>query len=194
MAPQSGEDDTALDPRVVRTRADVLHAAIGVLVEEGWDKLTHRHVAEVAGYSKATVYAHWPTRTDLLRETFSLFRDMPHHRPSGDLREDLVAELTMFRTAMQEYRLDRVLAVLADVAGAEPALAPVREEVVASGEHLVRDLLATVFSGGEAEAAAHMLCGVVLNPTFMHGRLPDDDLIRSAVDLLLRAAPGRSAT
>ena len=54
------------DPRVTRTRADIARTALAVLTTEGADALTHTRVAEVAGYSKTTLYAHWATRLDLL--------------------------------------------------------------------------------------------------------------------------------
>ena len=61
MASESGED-----ARVSRTRADIARAAFGVLTSEGSDAVTHARVAEVAGYSKTTLYAHWPARHDLI--------------------------------------------------------------------------------------------------------------------------------
>jgi hypothetical protein len=52
----------------------------------------------------------------------------------------------------------------------------------------VRRLLAQVLHGPELEAAALMLCGSVLHSALMHGRLPDDEVVAAAVDLVLRAA------
>ncbi|MBJ7383621.1 MAG: TetR family transcriptional regulator, partial [Mycolicibacterium sp.] len=43
---------------MARTRADVSRAALQVLTSEGADALTHAHVAEIAGYSKTTLYTH----------------------------------------------------------------------------------------------------------------------------------------
>ena len=55
---QTGQ--TAEDARIVRTRADVDRTALAILVEEGLEALTHARVAERAGYSKTTLYRHWP--------------------------------------------------------------------------------------------------------------------------------------
>jgi AcrR family transcriptional regulator len=73
----------ALDPRVVRTRRDVLDATITELVEGGWDAVTHARVAARAGYAKATLYAHWPDRLALVSDAFAAFGGMPHHEPTG---------------------------------------------------------------------------------------------------------------
>ncbi|HYN56665.1 MAG TPA: helix-turn-helix domain-containing protein [Motilibacterales bacterium] len=86
-----------VDPRVVRTRNDVLPVAVRVLVDEGWEAVTPSRVAKEAGYSRATVYAHWPERMDLLRDAFAHYGEMPHYEPTtGDPRADLRGELRSF--------------------------------------------------------------------------------------------------
>ena len=174
------------DARVVRTRNDVSRAALRVLTEQGWDAVTHAHLARVAGYSRATLYKHWPARTDLLRLAFARLDDMPHHVPTGDLRTDLVEEVTTFRTGMEQHRLDRALCALVDLAADSPELVEVRDQLVTDGEQVVRRLLAPLLHGPELDAATLMLCGAVLHSTLLHGRLPADDVVAASVDLLLR--------
>lgn len=174
-----------VDPRVLRTRNDVLGAAIRLLLDEGWDAVTQPRVARAAGYSKATVYAHWPERADLVRDALARFGDMPHHEPTGDLRADLIGELVSFREGMIRHRLDRVLAVLAERSPAVPELVEMRTAFVADGERPMRERLATVLSGARLEAATVMLCGLVLDAALLHGTPPADDVIEAAVDLVL---------
>lgn len=181
-----------LDPRVVRTRDDVLSTALQVLLDEGWDAVTHQRVAQAAGYSKATVYKHWPNRSALIGEAFSRLREMPHHNPTGDLRADLIAEITTFRTGMEQQRLDRALCVLVELAGTVPELVDVRRKLVADGERVVRELLGPYLEGAALEAATLMLVGAVLHGAIMHGAPPTDRVITGSVDLVLRAvgSPG----
>jgi len=47
-----------VDPRVVRTRRDVLAAARAVLLEEGWERVTVSRVADRSGYARTTLYRH----------------------------------------------------------------------------------------------------------------------------------------
>ena len=171
-----------LDARVVRTRADVLQAAVRIVVEDGLDALTQPGVARAAGYSKATVYAHWPDRVDLIRDTFERLGEMPHHEPTGDVRADLVGELRSFRQAMEEQHLDRILAVLAERATTVPALAPIRDRFVADGERPIRRLLARHLRGARLEAAVLMLCGTVVHAALLHGERPTDAVLDRAVD------------
>lgn len=175
----------ALDARIVRTRHDVLHAAIEVVITEGLDALTQPNVARRAGYSKATVYTHWPDRLDLIRDAFALLGGMPHHVATGDLRADLVGELQSFRLAMEEHRLDRVLGVLAERSTALPELVPIRDRFVADGERPIRTLLARHLRGARLDAAVLMLCGTIVHAALMRGERPSDTVIARAVDAVI---------
>jgi AcrR family transcriptional regulator len=187
MAPTEQDvDGQPLDPRVVRTRNDILRAAIDVLIDEGLDAVTHQRLAEVAGYSRATIYKHWPTREALFVDAFSYRPSGEHHVPTGDLRADLIAELTMFRLDMERRRLDRVLAALAALSTSVPALATVRDKLVADGERVLLQLLTPVAQGTELQAAVGMLSGSVTQSALIYGRLPSDEVIAATVDLLLR--------
>jgi AcrR family transcriptional regulator len=138
------------------------------------------------GYSRATIYKHWPTRNALFVDAFSYRPSGEHHVPTGDLRADLIAELTMFRRGMERQRLDRALAALATLTISVPELAEVRDRLVAGGERVLLQLLTPVAHGTELEAAMRMLSGSVLHSALMHGQLPTDDVIAAVVDLLLR--------
>ena len=186
----SGQDGAGhpVDARVVRTRNDVLRAALDVLIDEGRDAVTHQRLAQVAGYSRATLYKHWPTRADLLRDAFGGLRDAHHHTPTGDVRADLIEELTTFRSVIERRRIDRALAALAELAASHPEMSDVRDEVVRDGERVLRGLLAPRMAGAELEAATLMLAGAVLNAAMMHGRPPADDVIAAAVDIVMHAA------
>ncbi|WP_336923516.1 TetR/AcrR family transcriptional regulator [Aquipuribacter sp. SD81] len=177
-----------VDARVVRTRRDVLRAALDELVEGGWDAVTHARVAARAGYSKATLYTHWPDRLALVRDAFADFGDMPHHTPTGDVRGDLVGELTSFRTAMRERRLDRALAVLAERAGPVPELVDVRARFVEEGERPLREVLAGALPDGLVAPVSAMLCGLVVHSVLLRGEGPSDADVESAVDLVLAGA------
>jgi AcrR family transcriptional regulator len=178
---------SAEDARVARTRADVSRAAFGVLTSEGSDAVTHARVAEVAGYSKTTLYSHWPARFDLIAAALDAIGDIPHHEQSGDLRTDLIGELTIFRQAVVEVRLDRVLAGMAQWASVEE-MRQLRDKINTDGQRPLRTMLEKSFEGPELEAVVSMLAGVVACPSIMFGTLPDDEVIAAAVDVVLRSA------
>lgn len=189
--PPSASDSkrrTGVDPRIARTREDVLAAALEVLIDDGWDAVTQPNVARAAGYAKGTVYAHWPGRLDLLRDAFERYghSEMPHHVRTGDLRVDLIGELTSFRTAIVEHRLDRALAILAERSSAVPEMVEIRDAFIEEGERPIRELLGTVSAHSDLEAATLMLCGLVVDAALLHGTPPEDAVIEAAVDQVLR--------
>jgi len=174
----------AQDARVLRTRADVARTALDVLTTEGADALTHARVAEVAHYSKTTLYAHWPSRADLFAVALEAIGEVPHHERTGDIREDLLGELKAFRQAVVDLRLDRVLSAMAQWATVE-AMAEIRTRVNAEGQRPIRRILEERFDGPALDAAISMLAGVVACPSLMFGTVPDDDVIEAAVDIVL---------
>ncbi|OPX11319.1 TetR/AcrR family transcriptional regulator [Mycobacterium sp. AT1] len=176
--------DSGEDARVSRTRADVARAALEVLTTDGSDAVTHARVAEIAGYSKTTLYTHWPARIDLIAMAIESIGDMPHHECTGVLRDDLIGELKVFRAGVLEMRLDRVLSGMAEWASVEQ-MARIRNKVNTDGQHQMYEMLGEIFSGAALDAAVSMLTGVVACPAIMFGNVPDDAVIDAAVDVVL---------
>ncbi len=179
------------DPRVVRTHNDVPAVALRLLLDEGWEAVTPARVATEAGYSRATIYTHWPERIDLLRDAFAQFSEMPHHEASGDAELDLRGELASFSRAMVEHRLDRALATLAERTQTNPEIAPIRNTFVADGERPMRHTLRALAEDPAAEAALLMLTGMVTHSVLMHGTPPSDEVLDTAVDIVVRGLAHR---
>jgi len=135
------------DPRVTRTRNDVLAEAINILVNDGWDAVTYARVAAQSGHSRAIMLAHWPERIDLMRDAFTRYEQTPHPEKSGDPEADLRAEVISFSRAMVEFRLERVLATLAERSQTTPEVIGIRDSFVATGERPMRETLLAVASG-----------------------------------------------
>lgn len=190
MTSGQGSRPTDTDARVARTRSDVARAALEVLTKEGSDAVTHARVAEVAGYSKTTLYAHWPARLDLIAVALDAIGELPHHERTGDLRTDLIGELTIFRQAVIDMHLDRVLAGMAQWASVEE-MREIRDKINTSGQLPLRTMLAEFFDGYQLEAVISMLAGIVACPSIMFGKLPDDDTISAAVDIVLASRRDR---
>jgi AcrR family transcriptional regulator len=195
MAPGPGDKapGTGEDARVARTRADVARAALEVLAKEGSDAVTHARVAELAGYSKTTLYTHWPSRVELIALALDALGELPHHDRSGDLRADLIGELQAFRGGITNMRLDRILTGMAQWATVDE-MREIRDKINSSGQGPLRAMLEEALDGAELEAAVSMLTGVVACPSIMFGTLPDDDVIAAAVDIVLRSARAGMAT
>ncbi len=172
---------------MARTRADIARTALDVLTKEGSDALTHARVADVAGYSRTTLYSYWPSRLDLAAAALGILADMPQYDRTGDLRTNLVGQLTTFRQAVVDHRLDRILAAMAQWATVE-AMSQLRERINSEGQRPIRAILAEAFDGPELDAAISMVSGVVACPALMFGTVPDDDVIETAVDIVMHSA------
>lgn len=80
-------------PRVEGDReTEVLDAAVRVLAEVGYDRLTMDNVAMEARASKATLYRRWQNKASLVVDAVSRAKGMPAAEPpsTGSLRGDLV--------------------------------------------------------------------------------------------------------
>src|SRR6267154_677520 len=54
------------DRRVQRTRALLLDAFVALMIERGYEKLTVQHLLDQAGVGRATFYAHFRSKEELL--------------------------------------------------------------------------------------------------------------------------------
>ncbi|WP_432563217.1 TetR/AcrR family transcriptional regulator [Kineococcus sp. SYSU DK003] len=157
------DSSAVVDPRVLRTHRDVVRSTAELLVAGGWDAVTHAEVARRSGYSKATVYAHWPTRLDLIRASIERICDEADHPPAtGDLRADLRAALSDFANDLAEGRLDRLLAGVVEHADDGQAVADLRLRLYDTGTRGLRAILTTHLAAADVEPVLVLLTGGVL--------------------------------
>lgn len=111
-------------PRSEESRQAILAAALGLVTEVGYARLTIEGIAARAGVGKQTIYRWWPTKADVLLEASAAKADLhvpvtDHGSYRADLREFLQASYRMasypqftglLRTLMAEAQLDQVFA------------------------------------------------------------------------------------
>lgn len=69
----------------------VFDAAIALYAETGWAGFSFEALARRSGVGKAGLYSRWPSRPDLLRQTFEARWFAPERIDTGSLRKDLLA-------------------------------------------------------------------------------------------------------
>lgn len=182
---------STLDPRVVHTHAVVGKAVRALLVEEGWDAITHQRVAERSGLGRNTVYRHFPDRLALLAHGGN-FVDGGHHAPiTGEVRADLVAELRCFRQELFDGIVGTIIGAIVERANRDPEMTPLRDRLVAMGARQTADLVRTGMAEGlidgdrEIDDVVAALCGPLLYARLCHGRAPSDEAIDAIVDAQL---------
>jgi AcrR family transcriptional regulator len=89
MGPTSEQNTTSPRRGEARTHA-ILDAALELLAEVGFDRMTMDTVAARARASKATIYRRWPDKAGLVVDALKHRGSLVHHVPdSGTLRGDL---------------------------------------------------------------------------------------------------------
>lgn len=186
--------DESVDPRVVRTRRDVVEAAAELFGSQGWTGVTHAEVARRAGYSKATVYAHWPTQLDLVRASVGRICDVAQHpEPTGDLRADLINGLLDFAGDLAEGRLERVLGGILERAAGDPAVGDLRRQLYEEGTRALEAVLRSHLPDEDVEPSLALLVGGVLARVSFQAEPAPEAFVTDLVDRVL-AATGRDRT
>ena len=178
-------------PRVAGDReVELLEAAIEVLREVGYDRLTFDAVAATARASKATLYRRWPHKRDLVIDAVGVFIDCPAEQDpdTGSLRGDLLAQ------ACAQGGLDDQVAIetwsaLLPVIHREPELARgIHERFVAPKIEAARTIFEHARQRGELGADADLdtllmiLPALSIHEALLSGKRPGPDRIAAFVD------------
>jgi AcrR family transcriptional regulator len=119
----AGREIKALDQRVRRSRAKVLGATAELLFERGFGGASVDEISRRSGVAKTTIYRHWPTRADLLRDacsTISTPQDVPE---TGSFETDVTALMTDLAHLLRSARWTSVLPSVIDAAERSPDIA-----------------------------------------------------------------------
>ncbi|AVT29229.1 TetR family transcriptional regulator [Plantactinospora sp. BC1] len=105
-------------------RAAVLAAAGRLLLRDGMRAVTFDRVATEAGASKMTLYKWWPSPGALAAEAyFTQSRSTLDFPDTGDLRADLIAQVSAFVRLLKDEGAEKPVTELIGAAQLDPALA-----------------------------------------------------------------------
>lgn len=163
------------DPRVERTRAAVIEAASDLLVADGPSAITHASVAAAANVSRTTVYNHWPTQADLLRDTIESLGKVPIglDQLSGSLRPDLELLCGQIVQDLSDEQRAPMIANMMERALHDPTVASVRDEFLHAFAEVFRAVIRSGVDAGElrcdidADRSMGALLGSFLFERFM---------------------------
>jgi AcrR family transcriptional regulator len=116
-------DIKALDGRVQRSQASVLDATMQLLFERGFGGATVDEISRRSGVAKTTIYRHWPTRTDLLRNACSTLGTPLDTPDTGSLKSDIMALMTNLAHLLRTAKWTSVLPSIIDAAERDPDVA-----------------------------------------------------------------------
>jgi AcrR family transcriptional regulator len=123
-APGAAERDVkAFDERVRRSRATVLGVTAQLLFERGFGGATVDEISRRSGVAKTTIYRHWPTRTDLLRDACSTLSTPLDTPDTGNFEADVTTLTTNLASLLRSARWTCVLPSIIDAAERDPDIA-----------------------------------------------------------------------
>jgi AcrR family transcriptional regulator len=162
-------------------------AALALLAEVGYDRLTMDAVAARAGAAKTTIYRRWPGKAELVVDALNSVKGVPVVPDTGSLRQDLRALAESITSAESKFGAQMTIgmvnalardAALRQVFG-DKFLAPrmagfreVFERAVARGE---------MPDGHDLDVLARLFPALALQQLVMSGELPDT---RSAAHIM----------
>jgi AcrR family transcriptional regulator len=140
-------------PRDPKRREAILRAAVELVSEVGYDRMTVEALASRAGVSKPTIYRRWPGGKkeiviDAIRLKHEAADTLPDH---GSLRGDLLA---LLQTMVEHLSEDAHLAggLISQLRDSEELSALMRDEVVTYERERVGRLIARAVERGEIPA------------------------------------------
>jgi AcrR family transcriptional regulator len=142
------------DPRVERTRAAVIEAAVELLTTDGPSAVTHATVAAAANVSRTTVYNHWPTQADLLRDTIeSLGKTLIElEQLTGVLRDDLDLLCGQIVTDLADEQRAPMIVNMMERSLHDSTVAMVRDEFFSAFADVFRAVVSTGIETGDLRA------------------------------------------
>jgi AcrR family transcriptional regulator len=193
----SAASTTNVDPRVARTRATVLGAAIDLLAERGYSGFSVEGVVERTGVAKTTLYRHWPTRDDLLAAAIAKLDgaglDGTGPLPdTGSVRQDLLDLQALRVRAARTTQWERCMPALVEAAAHHPELARVIARLTGQILAQIGTLLARGVERGELrqdldpQLAASALIGPIVFRRLLLHEAPTLQGVTAVIDLLMQ--------
>lgn len=201
------QDTLSPAPRASELRGEartvaILDAALDLIGEVGYERVTMDSIAARAHASKMTMYRRWPTKSELVAEALRRHAqgDAPAVPDTGTLRGDLLATVAEIAETLAGGRGPSLIGLIEAIRDDAPLRGQVSAQVRERSHQVGREICARAISRGEALHAER--AEVVLDLAFEHlftstlfdGRRPDRARQRSLVDAILLPLLSRTGT
>lgn len=184
------------------SRDDALcQAALEVLAEVGYDRLTIDAVAARAGAGKATCYRRWAGKAELVVDAIGRMKTRPEQPDTGSLRGDLVELTCHFHGGDDTFRTDVQAGLVSGLARDANLRQMFAENFIAPRKAVFREVFQRAVERGEIapipnyELLSDIVPAMVFHQVILSGRPPDVAFVLTVIDqivLPLVAAPAGS--
>ena len=190
----------AVRPRVEGDRErEILEAALEVLADVGYDRLTMDAVAARARASKATLYRRWSTKVSLVIDALLLQKGPTVVPDTGSLRGDLI-EAFCGMGGLDSEAVATLSSVLTAIDRDEEFAREFRERVIGPKAAISRTIYERAVARGEVRADLDVslfgpaLAGILLHRAYLMGEEPTAERIARVIDqIILPAAQAPTA-
>lgn len=164
----TGRDSKALDVRVRRSRATVLGVTAELLFERGFAGVSVDEITRRSGVAKTTIYRHWPTRGDLLRDACSSIGTPLEVPDTGSFEGDVMALMTSLAHLLLSARWTSVLPSVIDAAERDPDVAAMYSRLQEGYSAPLRFIIQRAIRSGELPKTANsaLLVAALTGPLF----------------------------
>ncbi|MDN5895970.1 MAG: TetR/AcrR family transcriptional regulator [Nocardioides sp.] len=186
-------------PRVEGDReVEILKAALRVLAEVGYDRVTMDAVATAAKASKATLYRRWSNKATLVIDALLLLKDPPALPDEGSLREDLLATFCGIDGMLDEESVATLGSIITAINRDQEFAAEFRSRVIGPKNAITIAIFERAKARGEVredldpELFGPALAGMILHRVFVLGNKADRPCVTSLIDQIILPAALRT--
>jgi len=193
MVPRTATAESAR-PRIEGEReAEILDAAVEILIEHGYDRLTMDAVAVRAKASKATLYRRWNSKQSLVVDAVIRSKKSaePQDVDTGSLRGDLVATFCGHGGLTERDSTLLLAAVITALHTDATFAAEFRERFLKPKIELNQRIYQRAQERGEIRAGADLavlgpaLPGILLHRSFIMGEAIDRATVERVIDAII---------
>jgi AcrR family transcriptional regulator len=157
-----------VDARVRRSRETVLGVTAELLFERGLAGASVDEITRRSGVAKTTIYRHWPTRADLLRDaclSIGTPLDVPE---TGSFEGDVTALIANLVRLLRSAKWTSVLPSVIDAAERDPEIAAMYRRIQEGYTAPLKTIIQRAMQSGELPKAtdAALLISLLTGPLF----------------------------
>jgi AcrR family transcriptional regulator len=166
-------------------------AALEVLAEVGYDRLTVDAVAARAGAGKATLYRRWADKAELVVDAVSRLKTRAELPDTSTLRGDLFALTEHLHGGDDTFRTDVQAGLVSGLLRDAKLRAVFTENLVAPRKAVFRSVFDRAVARGEVAAVpnfdllADIVPSLVFHRLILTGAAPDAAFVRTVIDEII---------
>lgn len=181
-----------VDERVQRSRTKVLGATAELMLERGFGGASVDEISRRSGVAKTTIYRHWPTRADLLRDACSSIATPQDVPDEGSFEADVTALMLKLAVLLRSARWTAVLPSIIDAAERDTEIATTQGNLQKGYSAPFEDVIRRAIRKGELprDIDAAALIAALIGPLFYRRWFSREELTDAFATEIVRRVIG----